>query len=65
MEPAVAGCGDEGAPAVLRYPNSESAKVFMQTADTVVRALAVFDAEGDGVLKNFNYEFEQLPVEEA
>ena len=65
MEPAVAGCGDEGAPAVLRYPNSESAKVFMQTADTVVRALAVFDVEGDGVLKNFNYEFEQLPVEEA
>ena len=27
MEPAVADCGDCGTPAVLRYPNSESAKV--------------------------------------
>lgn len=65
MEPAVAGCGDEGAPAVLRYPNSESAKVFMDVASQVVRTLSVFDSEGDGVLKNFNLDFEQLPVEDV
>jgi ATP-binding protein involved in chromosome partitioning len=65
LEPAVAGCGDEGTPAVLRYPNSESAKAFMQAADATVRTLAMFEAEGDGVLKNFNFEFEQLPVEDA
>ena len=50
---------------MLRYPNSESAKVFMDTAETVVRTLSVFESEGDGVLKNFNYDFEQLPVEEV
>ena len=63
LEPAVAGCGDEGTPAVLRYPNSESAKVFMQAADATVRTLSMFASEGNGVLKNFNYDFEQLPVE--
>lgn len=65
LEPAVAGCGDDGTPAVLRYPNSESAKEFMQVASQVVRTLSVFESEGDGVLKSYNYEFEQLPVEEA
>ena len=65
LEPAVAGCGDEGTPAVLRYPNSESAKAFMQAADATVRTLSMFASEGDGVLKNFNFEFEQLPVEDA
>jgi ATP-binding protein involved in chromosome partitioning len=65
LEPAVAGCGDEGTPAVLRYPNSESAKVFMDAAEKMVRTLAVFASEGDGILKNFNYDFEQLPVEEV
>ena len=44
---------------------SESAKAFMQAADATVRTLAMFEAEGDGVLKNFNFEFEQLPVEDA
>ena len=65
MEPAVADCGDSGTPAVLRYPNSESAKVFMDAAEKMVRTLSVFESEGDGVLKNFNYDFEQLPVEEV
>ena len=65
LEPAVAGCGDEGTPAVLRYPNSESAKAFMQAADAMVRTLAVFKSEGDGVLKTFNYEFAELPEEEV
>jgi ATP-binding protein involved in chromosome partitioning len=63
LEPAVAGCGDEGTPAVLCYPNSESAKAFMQAADATVRTLSMFASEGDGVLKTFNYDFEQLPVE--
>ena len=65
LEPAVAGCGDEGTPAVLRYPNSESAKAFMQAADATVRTLSMFATEGDGVLKNFNYGFEELPVEDV
>ena len=65
LEPAVADCGDLGTPAVLRYPNSESTKAFMEAADQMVRTLSVFKREGEGVLKNFNYEFEQLPVEEA
>ena len=65
LEPAVAGCGDEGTPAVLRYPNSESAKAFMQAADVTVRTLSMFATEGDGVLKNFNYGFEELPVEDV
>ena len=65
LEPAVAGCGDEGTPAVLRYPNSESAKAFMQAADAMVRTLSVFKTEGDGVLKTFNYEFSELPEEEV
>jgi len=65
MEPAVADCGDSGTPAVLRYPNSESAKVFMDAAEKMVRTLSVFESEGDGILKNFNYDFEQLPVEEV
>lgn len=65
LEPAVADCGDQGTPAVLRYPNSESAKAFMQAADAVVRTLSVFRAEGDGVLKTFNYEFAELPEEEV
>ena len=50
---------------MLRYPNSESAKVFMEAAENVVRTLSMFASEGDGILKNFNYDFEQLPVEEA
>ena len=65
LEPAVADCGDLGTPAVLRYPNSESAKAFLQAADQVVRTLSVFKQEGEGVLKNFNYKFEELPVENA
>jgi ATP-binding protein involved in chromosome partitioning len=65
LEPAVADCGDLGTPAVLRYPNSLSAKAFMEAADQMVRTIAVFDHEGVGVLKNFNYEFEKLPVEDA
>lgn len=63
LEPAVADCGDLGTPAVLRYPNSESAKAFMQAADEMVRTLSVFAKEGDGVLKNFNFDFSELPVE--
>ncbi len=65
LEPAVADCGDAGTPAVLRHPNSESAKAFMQAADQMVRNLSVLESEGEGVLKNFNFEFEQLPVEEV
>ena len=65
LEPAVADCGDEGVPAVLRYPNSESAKAFLQAADAVVRTLSVFKSEGDGVLKNFNYAFDELPEEDV
>ena len=65
LEPAVADCGDAGTPAVLRHPNSESAKAFMQAADQMVRTLAVFESEGDGVLKNYNYEFDALPVEDV
>ncbi len=65
LEPAVADCGDEGTPAVLRYPNSESAKAFLQAADAVVRTLSVFKADGDGVLKNFNYAFDELPEEDV
>ena len=64
LEPAVADCGDEGVPAVLRYPNSESARAFLQAAETVVRTLSVFKSEGDGVLKNFNYTFAELPEED-
>ena len=65
LEPAVADCGDAGTPAVLMYPNSESAKVFMDTASAVVRTIASFEAEGEGVLKSYNYEFDALPVEEV
>ena len=65
LEPAVADCGDQGTPAVLRYPNSESAKAFMQAADAMVRTLSVFNTEGDGILKTFNYEFGELPEEEV
>jgi ATP-binding protein involved in chromosome partitioning len=65
LEPAVADCGDEGTPAVLRYPNSESAKAFLQAADAMVRTLSVFTSEGDGVLKTFNFEFAELPEEEV
>ena len=65
LEPAVADCGDQGTPAVLRYPNSESAKSFMQAADAMVRTLSVFKTEGDGVLKTFNYEFAELPEEDV
>ena len=65
LEPAVADCGDLGTPAVLRYPNSLSAKAFMEAADQMVRTIAVFDHEGEGVLKNFNYEFENLPEEDV
>ena len=65
VEPAVADCGDLGTPAVLRHPNSESAKAFMQAADAMVRTLAVFGSEGDGVLKTFNYGFAELPEEDV
>ena len=65
LEPAVADCGDAGTPAVLKYPNSESAKAFMAAADQMVRNISILEAEGEGVLKSFNYEFEQLPVEEV
>ena len=65
LEPSVAGCGDSGTPSVLRYPNSASAKAFMEAAAATVRTLAVFDSEGKGCLKNFNFEFEQLPLEDA
>jgi ATP-binding protein involved in chromosome partitioning len=65
LEPAVADCGDEGTPAVLRYPNSESAKAFLQAADAMVRTLSVFKSEGDGVLKTFNFEFAELPEEDV
>lgn len=63
LEPAVADCGDLGTPAVLRYPNSESSKAFMQAADQMVRTLSVFAKEGDNCLKNINADFEQLPLE--
>lgn len=63
LEPAVADCGDGGTPAVLSNPNSESAKVFMQVADAMVRTISVFDHEDEGTLKSYNYEFDQLPVE--
>ncbi|MCQ2091513.1 MAG: Mrp/NBP35 family ATP-binding protein [Fibrobacter sp.] len=65
LEPAVADCGDAGIPAVLKYPNSESAKAFMNAADQMVRNLSILEAEGEGVLKSFNYGFDQLPVEEV
>ena len=50
---------------MLRYPNSESAKAFLQAADAMVRTLSVFASEGDGVLKTFNFEFAELPEEEV
>ena len=64
FEPMVAGCGDEGTPAVLRFPNSESSKAFLQSADAMVRTLSVFKSEGDGVLKSYNYAFDELPEED-
>ena len=37
----------------------------MDTASAVVRTIASFEAEGEGVLKSYNYEFDALPVEDV
>jgi ATP-binding protein involved in chromosome partitioning len=63
LEPSVADCGDLGTPAVLRYPNSESAKVFAEVAEKVVRAVATLEAESATVMHNFNLRWDDIPVE--
>lgn len=63
LEPSVADCGDLGTPAVLRYPNSESAKVFAEVAEKVVRAVATLESESADVMHNFNLRWNDIPVE--
>lgn len=63
LEPLVADCGDLGTPAVLRYPNSESAKEFMRASAAIMRTLSVFADENGKILKSFSYDFLDL-VEE-
>ncbi len=63
LEPSVADCGDLGTPAVLRYPSSESAKVFAEVAEKVVRAVAMLEAESATVMHNFNLRWDDIPVE--
>ena len=63
LEPSVADCGDLGTPAVLRYPNSESAKVFLDVAEKVVRAVATLESESASVMHNFNLRWDDIPVE--
>lgn len=63
LEPAVADCGDLGAPAVLRYPNSESGKAFVAIAEKTIQAIAQMEHSSKNVLHNFRYRFEELPVE--
>ncbi len=63
LEPAVADCGDMGAPAVLRYPNSESGKAFVEIAEKTIQAIAQLEHSTQNVLHNFRYRFEELPVE--
>ncbi len=62
LEPGVADCGDLGTPAVLRYPNSESGRVFVEIAEKVVRSLSVLTESEGTVLRNFNWRWDELPV---
>ena len=61
LEPGVADCGDLGTPVVLRYPNSESARVFVDIAEKVVRSLSILIKSEGSVLRNFNLRWEELP----
>jgi len=61
LEPSVADCGDLGTPVVLRYPNSESARVFVDIAEKVVRSLSILVESEGSVLRNFNLRWEELP----
>lgn len=64
LEPSVADCGDLGMPAVLRYPNSESGRAFADIAEKTICAIAQLEHSGN-VLHNFNFRFDEIPLEEA
>ena len=63
LEPSVADCGDLGAPAVLRYPNSESGRAFIEIAEKTIHAIAQLEHSNSHVLHNFNLRWDEIPVE--
>jgi ATP-binding protein involved in chromosome partitioning len=64
IEPAVVQGGDAGVPVVLSHPESDSAKQFLEIADTMVRAVSVLKATEGTALKDFVIEWETLPEED-
>jgi ATP-binding protein involved in chromosome partitioning len=64
LEPSVADCGDLGTPAVLRYPNSESGRTFAEIAEKTIRAISSLEHSGNA-LHNFNYSWDEIPLEEV
>lgn len=64
LEPSVADCGDEGTPAVLRYPNSESGRAFADIAEKAIQAIATLE-HSENALHNFNYRWDEIPLEDA
>ncbi len=64
LEPSVADCGDLGTPAVLRYPNSESGRAFADIAEKTIQAIATLEHSGN-VLHNFNYRWDEIPLEDV
>lgn len=64
LEPSVADCGDLGTPAVLRYPNSESGRAFADIAERTIQAIATLEHLGN-VLHNFNYRWDEIPLEDV
>lgn len=63
LEPSVALCGDQGEPAVFRAPESRSAQAFFSISGRVAQELSVLHAHDDGILRDFDLAWTDLPEE--
>ncbi len=62
IEPDVAEGGDVGKPIVEFRPDSASAKAYREITGRIAAQLSILGVEGGGLLTDFNYSWETLPV---
>ena len=62
LEPEVAIGGDAGLPIVEKNPASASAKVYREIAGLLAQELSILSMAQSGVLTDFDYTWENIPV---
>jgi len=65
LEPDVAVGGDSGVPIVEKNPDSASAKAYRDISGAIAAQLSIMSASQTGVLGDFDYSWDTLPVEKT